>query len=50
VATILGLINILDKKTLTDDNREIVALLEKTIVKLDEVIRETIVKANSLPR
>ncbi|HTJ49730.1 MAG TPA: PAS domain S-box protein [Cyclobacteriaceae bacterium] len=50
VATILGLINILDKKTLTEDNREIVALLEKTIVKLDEVIRDTIVKANSLQR
>ncbi|HEY8936968.1 MAG TPA: histidine kinase dimerization/phospho-acceptor domain-containing protein [Cyclobacteriaceae bacterium] len=50
VATILGLINILDKTTLTEENKEIVSMLEKTIVKLDEVIRDTIIKANSLPK
>ncbi len=48
VATILGLVNIIDKKSLTDDNKEILALLEKTVQKLDDVIRKTVVQASSV--
>jgi PAS domain S-box-containing protein len=48
VATILGLINILEKSSLTEDNRKIVSMLEETAHKLDDVIRETVIKANSL--
>ncbi len=48
VATILGLINIMDRKSLTKDNSEIITMLEKTVEKLDRVIRHTVVHANSL--
>lgn len=48
VATILGLINVIDKSTLSDDNRSIIEMLEKTALKLDEIIRDTVIKANSL--
>lgn len=47
VATILGLVNIVDKSSLTEDNLEIIGLLEKTAQELDEVIRSTVIKANS---
>lgn len=47
VATILGLINILDKTELGDKNLEIIRLLEQTTQRLDDVIRDTVVKANS---
>lgn len=46
VATILGLINIMDRKSLTRDNREIITMLEKTIEQLDKVIRHTVIQAN----
>lgn len=48
LATLLGLIHIIDKSSLSDDNLEIVEMLEKTAQKLDEVIRHTVIKANSL--
>lgn len=48
VATILGLINILEKSSLSDDNRKIVAMLEDTALKLDDVIRDTVIRANSI--
>lgn len=48
IATIQGLINILDKTTLTDDNKEIVGMLERTIDKLDAVIQDTVIKANAV--
>ncbi|HEY9007512.1 MAG TPA: PAS domain-containing protein [Ohtaekwangia sp.] len=48
VATILGLISILDKASMTEDNRKIIGMLEQTAHKLDGVIRETVIKANSI--
>jgi len=48
VATILGLINILDKSSMTEDNQKIIGMLEQTAHKLDDVIRETVIKANSM--
>lgn len=48
VATILGLINILEKSSLSEDNRKIVAMLEDTALKLDDVIRDTVIRANSI--
>lgn len=48
VATILGLLNILEKSSLSEDNRKIVAMLEDTALKLDDVIRDTVIRANSI--
>ncbi len=48
IATILGLVHILDKKTLTDDNKKIIGMLEDTVGKLDAVIRDTVIRANSV--
>jgi signal transduction histidine kinase len=48
IASILGLINILDRETLTDDNREIIAMLEASIDKLDDIIRSIVIRSNSL--
>ena len=48
LATLLGLIHIIDKATLSDDNLEIIGMLEKTAQKLDEVIRHTVITANSI--
>ncbi len=47
IATILGLINILDKSSLSEDNNMIIAMLEATVTKLDNVIRDTVVSANA---
>jgi signal transduction histidine kinase len=47
VATILGLINILDKSELGEKNLEIIRMLEQTTQRLDDVIRDTVIKANS---
>jgi|GEM_PF-2104070 len=47
VATILGLINILDKSELGEKNLEIIQLLEQTTQRLDDVIRDMVIKANS---
>jgi len=46
LATILGLVNILDKKSLTDDNKKIIGMLEKTVEKLDVIIRDMVMQAN----
>lgn len=46
LATLLGLINILDKKSLTDDNKQIVALLEETASKLESIISQNVIRAN----
>ncbi|MBT1697679.1 PAS domain-containing protein [Fulvivirgaceae bacterium PWU4] len=48
IATILGLVHILDKTSLTEDNRKIIAMLEKTVTQLDMVIRDTVIRANSV--
>lgn len=48
VASILGLIHILDKKSLTEDNQKIIGMLQVEIDKLDRVIRETVIRANSI--
>jgi hypothetical protein len=48
LATLLGLIHIIDKSSLSDGNLEIIEMLEKTAQKLDEVIRHTVIKANSI--
>lgn len=46
VATMLGLINILDKKSLTPDNLNIIGMLLKTAQKLDDVIHKNVIRAN----
>jgi PAS domain S-box-containing protein len=48
IATILGLIHILDKTSLTEDNLQIIGMLEATIEKLDLVVRKTVLKANGM--
>lgn len=48
LATLLGLIHIIDKSTLSESNLEIIQMLEKTAQKLDDVIRHTVIKANSV--
>lgn len=47
VASMLGLIHILDKSTLTQDNLKIIELLEGEVDKLDLIIRNMVIKANS---
>ena len=47
LATLLGLINILDKDSLTDENKKIIALLESTARKLEDVIRKNVLWANT---
>jgi hypothetical protein len=42
IATALGLLHILDRVSLTNENKKIVAMLDETIQKLDEVIRDTV--------
>lgn len=49
LASILGLLNIIDKSDLSVHNQQVVDLLHETAAKLDEIIKSTIVKANSLP-
>jgi len=44
----LGLIYILDKATLTEDNLKIIKMLESEVGKLDAVISDTVVRANSV--
>ncbi len=46
VSTMLGLINILDKQSLTPDNLHIVKLMEETAQKMDRVIQKTVMLAN----
>lgn len=46
LASLLGLINILDKKSLTEENAKIVNMMEETALKLEGIIRQTVVKAN----
>ena len=48
VATILGLTSIIEKSTLSEENIRIISMLEATAQKLDEVIRNTVLTANSL--
>jgi signal transduction histidine kinase len=46
LATLLGLINILDKTSLSEDNKKIIGLLEETAHKLELVIRQNVIRAN----
>jgi nitrogen-specific signal transduction histidine kinase len=48
IATILGLINVMDKTSLTEDNLQIIKMLEGEIDKLDTVVREIVIRANSV--
>ncbi|MEO7988489.1 MAG: PAS domain-containing protein [Chryseolinea sp.] len=48
VSTMLGLINILDKQSLTPDNQHIVNLMQETALKLDKVIQKTVILANKI--
>ncbi|MDB5274191.1 MAG: hypothetical protein JWO58_2558 [Chitinophagaceae bacterium] len=48
VATILGLVNIINKSELSEKNREVIDYLEMQTKELDKVIRETVLKAVSL--
>ncbi len=50
VSTMLGLINILDKKSLTPDNLQIVKLMDETAQKLDKVIQKTVILANQISK
>lgn len=50
LASLLGLINILDKGSLTKENLEIVELLQVVARKLDKVISETVEQANTLDK
>lgn len=46
LATLLGLINILDKKSLSEENKEIISLLEQTANKLEHIINQNVIRAN----
>lgn len=46
LASLLGLINILDKKSLSEENAKIVGMMEETALKLEGIIRQTVVKVN----
>lgn len=46
LATLLGLIHVLDKDSLTEENKKIIRMLEDTAFKLEKVIRQTVIKAN----
>lgn len=46
LATLLGLINILDKESLTEENKKIIAMMENTAQKLEHVIRQNVIRAN----
>ncbi len=48
VSTMLGLINILDKQSLTSDNQHIVKLMQETALKLDKVIQKAVKLANKI--
>ncbi len=48
VATILGLSQLFDKKQMGDENLELLDMLEKTILELDEIIHKIVHKANSV--
>jgi signal transduction histidine kinase len=48
IATMLGLIYILDKVTLTEENLKIIRMLEAEVGKLDAVISDTVSRANSV--
>lgn len=49
LSTLLGLISILDRKSLTPENEEIIKFLEETAQKLEKVIRETVLLATLEP-
>lgn len=46
LASMLGLINILDKESLTPENRKVVNMMQDTALKLEHVIQQTVIKAN----
>ena len=46
LATLLGLINILDKASLSNENKEIISMLEKTAIQLENVITQNVIRAN----
>lgn len=48
IATILGLIHILDKSSLTPDNKKIIDMLDAEVDKLDRIISEMVIRANSV--
>ena len=47
IASMLGLIHILDRSTLTEDNLTIIQMLEGEVDKLDAVIHEMVIQANA---
>lgn len=46
LASLLGLVSILDKESMTPENQEIIKLLEETAAKLEEVIHQNVIRAN----
>lgn len=46
LASMLGLIHILDKESLTPENRKVVDMMQDTAKKLEQVIQQTVIKAN----
>lgn len=48
VATLLGLISILNKKTLCQENLQIINMLEETAGKLEKIIQQSVILANEI--
>ena len=48
VATMLGLSQLFEKESMTEENLQLLDLLEKTTLELDEVIHKIVHKANSV--
>lgn len=46
LASLLGLISILDKESMTAENQEIIRLLEETAGKLETIIHQNVLRAN----
>lgn len=46
LASLLGLIHILEKESLTPENRKVIDMMQETALKLEQVIQQTVIKAN----
>lgn len=46
LASLLGLIHILEKESLTPENRKVIDMIQETALKLEQVIQQTVIKAN----
>jgi PAS domain S-box-containing protein len=46
LATLLGLINIFDKESLTSENKELMKLMESTALRLEMIVQQNVLRAN----